>query len=45
MRFNDIYGKWQIKILTAEQAAEILGIHKRTFRPNANECVFWGHLM
>lgn len=32
MRFNDIYTKWQNKRLTAEQAAEILGVHKRTFR-------------
>lgn len=32
MKFDDVYTKWHAKRLTAEQAAEILGIHKRTFR-------------
>lgn len=32
MRFSEIYDKWQDKKLTAEDAASILGVHKRTFR-------------
>jgi transposase len=32
MRFKEVYNKWQIKRLTVEQAAEILGVHERTFR-------------
>ena len=32
MRFHDLYSRWQAKRLTIEQAAEILGIHERTFR-------------
>ena len=32
MRFCDIYSRWQSKRLTTEEAAEILGVHKRTFR-------------
>ena len=37
MRFDDIYTKWHTKKLTAkkltaEQAAEVLAVHKRTFR-------------
>ena len=32
MRFSEIYGKLQNKRLNYEQAAEILGVHKRSFR-------------
>ena len=32
MRFSEIYSRWQLKRLTVEEAAEILGVHQRTFQ-------------
>lgn len=32
MRFKEIYNRWETKTLTAEDAADILGVHKRTFQ-------------
>ena len=32
MKFKEVYEKWSHKRLTAEEAADILGMHERTFR-------------
>ena len=32
MRFKDVYEKWSHKRLTVEEAADLLGVHERTFR-------------
>lgn len=32
MRFEEVYGRWQHRGLTMEEAADILGVHERTFR-------------
>lgn len=32
MRFEEAYGGWQRRILSQEEAAEILGVCSRTFR-------------
>lgn len=32
MRFSKIYTDWQVKKLTVEEAAELLGVHERTFQ-------------
>lgn len=32
MRFNKIYTDWKVQKLTVEEAAELLGVHERTFQ-------------
>jgi len=32
MRFTEIYDRWRVNRLTQEEAAQLLGVHERTFR-------------